>query len=105
MSEKLDGMRAVWDGTALYSRAGNPISMPASFAACLPPAFALDGELFLGRGRFQVPKALPDVISRAKVHTEAIRRNQSVRFAQALTTVLVKHRQRAERKSSFPTLT
>ena len=64
MSEKLDGMRAVWDGTALYSRAGNPISMPASFAACLPPAFALDGELFLGRGRFQVPKALPALISK-----------------------------------------
>jgi DNA ligase-1 len=104
MSEKLDGMRAVWDGTALYSRAGNPISMPASFAACLPPAFALDGELFLGRGRFQVPEALPALISRAKVHTEAIRSTQSVRFAQSacyssnIFSAL-------ERKSSFPTLT
>jgi DNA ligase-1 len=54
MSEKLDGMRAVWDGEGLYSRTGKPVSAPPSFFEQLPPGFALDGELFLGRKRFQV---------------------------------------------------
>lgn len=53
MSEKLDGMRAVWDGVALWSRTGNIIVAPAYFASVLPQGFKLDGELFLGRGRFQ----------------------------------------------------
>lgn len=51
-SEKLDGVRAYWDGTQLYSRAGNIFHAPPEFTAALPP-FAIDGELYLGRGRFQ----------------------------------------------------
>lgn len=52
VSEKLDGMRAIWNGEALVSRAGNPIHAPAFFTAGLPSEVALDGELFMGRGSF-----------------------------------------------------
>ena len=52
MSEKLDGMRAVWDGSAMYTRSGGVIHAPSDFVSALPQAFSLDGELFLGRGNF-----------------------------------------------------
>jgi DNA ligase-1 len=51
VSEKLDGVRALWDGQALRFRSGRPIAAPAWFLAGLPPA-ALDGELWLGRHGF-----------------------------------------------------
>jgi len=51
VSEKLDGVRAVWDGHTLRFRSGLPIAAPAWFTAALPKT-ALDGELWLGRGRF-----------------------------------------------------
>ena len=53
LSEKLDGMRCVWDGTSLWSRNGNAIPAPKWFVDALPKKFCLDGELFLGRERFQ----------------------------------------------------
>lgn len=52
ISEKLDGARAWWDGSRLRFRSGLPISAPAWFTAGLP-AYPLDGELWLGRGRFE----------------------------------------------------
>lgn len=52
VSEKLDGVRALWDGRQLFSRAGNPIHAPDWFVARLPDV-ALDGELWLGRGQFE----------------------------------------------------
>jgi DNA ligase-1 len=52
VSEKLDGVRALWDGHALRFRSGLPVSAPAWFTALLP-AEPLDGELWLGRGRFE----------------------------------------------------
>jgi DNA ligase-1 len=52
MSEKLDGMRAYWDGTRLLSRLGNVIHAPDYFVAELPRQ-PLDGELFLDRKSFQ----------------------------------------------------
>lgn len=51
VSEKLDGVRAFWDGQALRFRSGRSIAAPAWFTAALP-AVALDGELWLERGRF-----------------------------------------------------
>ena len=51
VSEKLDGVRAFWDGQVLRFRSGRPIAAPAWFIAALP-SVALDGELWLGRGRF-----------------------------------------------------
>jgi DNA ligase 1 len=52
MSEKLDGVRAWWDGTGFLSRLGNAYLAPAWFTAALPP-FPLDGELWLERKQFQ----------------------------------------------------
>jgi DNA ligase-1 len=52
VSEKCDGARALWDGRSLCFRSGLPVAAPAWFTARLP-AVALDGELWLGRGRFE----------------------------------------------------
>ena len=52
VSEKLDGVRAFWDGQTLRTRNGNPIQAPAWFVADFP-AQALDGELWIGRGQFE----------------------------------------------------
>jgi DNA ligase-1 len=52
VSEKLDGVRAYWDGRQLRFRSGNVINAPAWFIAMLP-ARPLDGELWLGRGSFE----------------------------------------------------
>lgn len=57
VSEKLDGVRAQWDGTSLRFRSGRPIGAPAWFLAGLP-AVALDGELWLGRHRFDALSAI-----------------------------------------------
>ena len=51
-SEKLDGVRAYWDGEALYSRNGNPFYAPTWFTRLLPASTELDGELYVGPGRF-----------------------------------------------------
>ena len=53
ISEKLDGMRCLWDGSFLWTRNGNRVYAPPSLVAALPSHVPLDGELFLGRGRFQ----------------------------------------------------
>ena len=52
MSEKLDGVRAYWDGKQFLSRQGNPFLAPDWFTAKLPD-YPLDGELFGGRKKFQ----------------------------------------------------
>lgn len=57
VSEKYDGVRAVWDGSTLRHRSGRIVSAPANFLAALP-AEPLDGELWLGRGRFEPLSAL-----------------------------------------------
>lgn len=51
VSEKYDGVRGVWDGTTLRHRSGRAVSAPGWFTAQLPHT-PLDGELWLGRGRF-----------------------------------------------------
>ncbi len=52
VSEKLDGVRARWDGRRLLTRNGDPIDAPSWFTAGWP-AQPMDGELWHGRGRFQ----------------------------------------------------
>ncbi|GAA5895336.1 hypothetical protein JCM5296_002379 [Sporobolomyces johnsonii] len=53
LSEKLDGVRAYWDGqTTLWSRNGKAFVAPPSFLEHLPRGQTLDGELYLGRNRF-----------------------------------------------------
>ena len=64
ISEKLDGVRAFWDGDRLMSRGGNAFAAPAWFTAGFPP-LALDGELWVGRGRFEETVS---IVSRHKPH-------------------------------------
>ena len=51
VSEKYDGVRAIWTGSQLLTRQGNAISAPAWFTEPLPKVW-LDGELWLARGKF-----------------------------------------------------
>ena len=53
MSEKYDGLRGFWDGKKLWSRKGHPLQAPDYFLAELPKDVALDGELWMGRGKFE----------------------------------------------------
>ena len=53
MSEKYDGLRAYWDGQKLWSRKGSLIEAPDYFLAELPRDIALDGELWIGHGKFE----------------------------------------------------
>lgn len=64
VSEKLDGVRAIWDGQSLRFRSGKTINAPRWFLDGLPKT-PLDGELWLGRGSFErlsgiVRKEVPD---------------------------------------------
>lgn len=64
VSEKLDGVRAYWDGHQLISRGGTQLHAPDWFTAGFP-AVALDGELWMGRGTFEaisgaVRRQVPD---------------------------------------------
>ncbi len=51
-SEKLDGVRAYWNGEMFISRQGNVYAAPEFFTAGLPQE-PLDGELWMGRKMFQ----------------------------------------------------
>lgn len=52
MSEKLDGIRAYWDGSKFYTRTGKEITPPKDFLSGMPNDVVLDGELCCGRGKF-----------------------------------------------------
>ena len=90
VSLKLDGQRCLWDGgitrglpkvmvpwgnqdkdgryidppvcTGLYSRYGNIIHAPKSFLDALPTGVILDGELWLGRGRFEEGRSITSTL-------------------------------------------
>lgn len=51
-SEKLDGVRAYWDGKKLISRQGYAFTPPPGFTRNFPP-YPLDGELYSSRGQFE----------------------------------------------------
>lgn len=57
VSEKLDGVRAYWDGAALWSKNGKPLHPPPEFVAQLPD-FAVEGELWGGRGNYEKTAAI-----------------------------------------------
>ena len=64
VSEKLDGVRAIWTGREFIFRSGRPVNAPTWFTEHFPQQ-ALDGELWLGRGEFDrlsgiVRKVQPD---------------------------------------------
>ena len=52
VSEKLDGVRAYWDGSRLITRGGQTIAAPDWFTTGFP-SIPLDGELWMGRGTFE----------------------------------------------------
>jgi DNA ligase-1 len=52
MSEKLDGIRAYWDGEKLLTRSGKVIHAPKWFTKDYP-SFELDGELWTKRADFE----------------------------------------------------
>jgi DNA ligase-1 len=51
VSEKFDGVRAQWDGRTLRISGGGIVPAPVWFTAGFP-ALTLDGELWIGRDRF-----------------------------------------------------
>ena len=51
-SEKLDGVRAIWNGEKLHFRSGKLISAPDWFTENFPEQL-MDGELWMGRGTFE----------------------------------------------------
>ena len=69
VSEKFDGVRAVWDGQVLRFRSGRVIAAPGWFLSALPRV-ALDGELWMGRGAFD---RLSGVVRQAEPDDEAWR--------------------------------
>lgn len=52
ISEKLDGVRARWNGTNLISRGGLVFAAPNWFTEGFPP-ISLDGELWIERNRYE----------------------------------------------------
>lgn len=56
VSEKYDGVRALWDGRDLRLRSGLAVAAPRWFTQALP-SLALDGELWAGRGGFEAASA------------------------------------------------
>ncbi|MBY6196791.1 DNA ligase [Vibrio hangzhouensis] len=62
VSEKLDGIRAVWTGAELVTRSGRVINAPRWFTAPLPDLI-IEGELWAGRNQFSlVQKTVLDKI-------------------------------------------
>src|SRR5689334_22178104 len=49
MSEKMDGVRAYWNGSKLISKHGKTFECPKWFTEHLPLTPYLDGELWMGR--------------------------------------------------------
>lgn len=56
VSEKFDGVRAMWNGSTFHSRSGGIIHAPTWFTKDLP-ATVLDGELWLAHGKFDALSA------------------------------------------------
>lgn len=97
MSEKLDGVRGFWDGNQLLSRQGLPLVPPDYFIKDFPP-FAIDGELFSERGKFEeisatVRAANPKGWYKLKLHVFDVPNAEGDLFARlnTLRDYLTKH--------------
>ena len=75
LSEKLDGMRALWHEGRLWSRQGNALHAPPYFTAALPRSTTLDGELHCGRGGFSA------TVSVTRAQTDVEEKWRGVQFA------------------------
>jgi len=66
VSEKLDGVRAVWKNGEFVSRGDNTFACPEWFAKKMPAGCTLDGELWGGRRQFQKTVGIVKSSSRSK---------------------------------------
>jgi len=57
VSEKLDGVRAYWNGKELISKQGNIINAPSCFIKDFPPIH-LEGELWIERDKFELTSGI-----------------------------------------------
>ncbi|RUM93468.1 MAG: DNA ligase [Thiothrix sp.] len=73
VSEKLDGVRARWDGQRFISRQGNIFHSPTWFTAEFPLQ-ALDGELWIERNNFE------QVVSTVRTHVPNNTAWREIRF-------------------------
>jgi len=73
MSDKLDGVRAYWNGEGFYSRNGNLFHAPRFLTEAMPKV-ALDGEFYLGPGK------LFETISIVKEKVPSERRWKQITF-------------------------
>ena len=76
ISEKLDGIRAYWDGKQLWFRSGRSIETPEWFTRGFPGT-PLDGELWLGRDQFE---QLSGIVRKSKPVDEEWRRVRYMLF-------------------------
>ncbi|WP_051227606.1 DNA ligase [Oceanospirillum beijerinckii] len=76
ISEKLDGVRAYWDGQHLRTRQGLVIQAPEWFTEPLPN-IPLDGELWIDRGRFA---ELSGIVRQQQPNDQAWRKVRYVLF-------------------------
>ncbi len=83
VSEKFDGVRALWDGKSLRFRSGRPIAAPEWFTAKLPTT-ALDGELWLARGEFDM---LSGIVRRTVPKNDEWKRVNYLVFEQPQRTI------------------
>jgi DNA ligase-1 len=58
MSEKMDGVRAYWNGKKMISKHGKKIFCPDWYTLEFPTHVSLDGELWLDRGTFELLNAI-----------------------------------------------
>ena len=73
VSEKYDGIRAIWTGKHLLTRQGNRIYAPKWFTAPLPDVW-LDGELWTSRQNFEALSAI------VRTHTPEQKRWREVTY-------------------------
>lgn len=97
LSEKFDGVRAFWDGAALRTRSWREIYAPDWFLAALPQGVALDGELWGGRGTFQIASELSRFL---RMNDEAWRAMRFMAFDWP-TTDMVAFEERQKKLAAF----
>jgi DNA ligase-1 len=54
MSEKLDGVRAYWNGVSLVSKDGKKLTYPDRFIEGFPEHTSIDGELWIQQGNWEL---------------------------------------------------
>lgn len=76
-SEKCDGVRALAGARSFFSRQGNEFYAPEWFSADLPKQYMLDGELWLGLGRFSETVS---IVKKQKQTPEQAERWKNIQF-------------------------